>query len=173
MLAGLSKKETFRTPPDFWATAGANVAVSEWHIIPDIATRNLSFIAGKFDISSPYGTGTSTLQDVKSQAPQAICEVTPTNVSPAEMRRRPIGTGPFKFVEFKPNEVVRTAKNPDYWKPGRPYLDGIDGQQHLQRLSHGRRLARQINAPKGDGSCFSTCGALANTASFPYSYMKE
>ena len=81
MLAGLSKKETFRTPPDFWATAGANVAVSEWHIIPDIATRNLSFIAGKFDISSPYGTGISTLQDVKSQAPQAICEVTPTNVS--------------------------------------------------------------------------------------------
>jgi hypothetical protein len=28
MLAGLSKKETFRTPPDFWATAGANVVVS-------------------------------------------------------------------------------------------------------------------------------------------------
>ncbi len=44
----------------------------------------------------------------------------------AEMRRHPIGTGPFKFVEFKPNEVVRTARNADYWKPGRPYLDGIE-----------------------------------------------
>ncbi len=52
--------------------------------------------------------------------------VYPCHVSPAEMRRRPIGTGPFKFVEFKPNEVVRTARNPDYWKPGRPYLDGIE-----------------------------------------------
>ena len=52
--------------------------------------------------------------------------VYPCHVSPAEMRRRPIGTGPFKFVEFKPNEVVRTARNPNYWKPGRPYLDGIE-----------------------------------------------
>src|SRR5262249_1359614 len=50
----------------------------------------------------------------------------PCHVAPREMRTRPIGTGPFKFVEFKPNEVVRTARNPDYWKPGRPYLDGIE-----------------------------------------------
>jgi peptide/nickel transport system substrate-binding protein len=52
--------------------------------------------------------------------------VYPCHVPPREMRTRPIGTGPFKFVEFKPNEVVRTARNPDYWKPGRPYLDGIE-----------------------------------------------
>jgi peptide/nickel transport system substrate-binding protein len=42
------------------------------------------------------------------------------------MRTKPVGTGPFKFVEFRPNEVVKTARNPDYWKPGRPYLDGIE-----------------------------------------------
>jgi peptide/nickel transport system substrate-binding protein len=42
------------------------------------------------------------------------------------MRSHPIGTGPFKFVEYKPNEHVRVARNPDYWKPGRPYLDGIE-----------------------------------------------
>jgi peptide/nickel transport system substrate-binding protein len=52
--------------------------------------------------------------------------VYPCHVSPREMRTRPIGTGPFKFVEFKPNEVVRAVRNPDYWKPGRPYLDGIE-----------------------------------------------
>ncbi len=52
--------------------------------------------------------------------------VYPCHVSPAEMRRRPIGTGPFKFVEFKPNESIKVARNPDYWKPGRPYLDGIE-----------------------------------------------
>jgi peptide/nickel transport system substrate-binding protein len=52
--------------------------------------------------------------------------VYPCHVAPREMRTHPIGTGPFKFVEFKPNEVVRTARNPDYWKPGRPYLDGIE-----------------------------------------------
>jgi peptide/nickel transport system substrate-binding protein len=54
--------------------------------------------------------------------------VYPCHVPPREMRTRPIGTGPFKFVEFRPNEVVKTARNPDYWKPGRPYLDGIEWQ---------------------------------------------
>ena len=42
------------------------------------------------------------------------------------MRQHPIGTGPFKFVEYKPNEHIKVVHNPDYWKPGRPYLDGID-----------------------------------------------
>jgi peptide/nickel transport system substrate-binding protein len=50
----------------------------------------------------------------------------PCHVPAREMRLHPVGTGPFKFVEFKPNESIRLARNPDYWKPGRPYLDGID-----------------------------------------------
>jgi len=50
----------------------------------------------------------------------------PCHVPAAEMRQRPIGTGPFKFVEFKPNEYIKVARNPDYWKPDRPYLDGIE-----------------------------------------------
>src|SRR5438067_901001 len=50
----------------------------------------------------------------------------PCHVSPRDMRSRPIGTGPFKFIEFKPNEIIRVTKNRDYWKEGRPYLDGIE-----------------------------------------------
>jgi peptide/nickel transport system substrate-binding protein len=41
------------------------------------------------------------------------------------MRTKPIGTGPFKFVEFKRGEQVRLVRNPDYWKKDRPYLDEI------------------------------------------------
>ena len=52
--------------------------------------------------------------------------VYPCHVSPAQMRQHPIGTGPFKFVEFKPNEFIKLVKNPDYWKPGLPYLDAIE-----------------------------------------------
>jgi peptide/nickel transport system substrate-binding protein len=52
--------------------------------------------------------------------------VYPCHVPPAQMRLHPIGTGPFKFVEYKPNEHIKLAKNPDYWKPGRPYLDAIE-----------------------------------------------
>jgi peptide/nickel transport system substrate-binding protein len=50
----------------------------------------------------------------------------PCHVSPAQMRQHPIGTGPFKFVEYKPNESIKVTRNPDYWKPNRPYLDGIE-----------------------------------------------
>jgi len=52
--------------------------------------------------------------------------VYPCHVPPAQMRQHPIGTGPFKFVEFKPNEYIKLTRNTDYWKPGRPYLDGIE-----------------------------------------------
>jgi peptide/nickel transport system substrate-binding protein len=52
--------------------------------------------------------------------------VYPCHVSPAQLRQHPIGTGPFKFVEFKPNEYIKVARNPEYWKPGLPYLDGIE-----------------------------------------------
>ncbi|MFI4987402.1 MAG: ABC transporter substrate-binding protein [Alphaproteobacteria bacterium] len=37
----------------------------------------------------------------------------------------PIGTGPFKFVEWKKGQYIRLDKNPDYWKKGLPYLDRI------------------------------------------------
>src|SRR5437868_1906579 len=52
--------------------------------------------------------------------------VYPCHVPAKDMRQRPIGTGPFKFVEYRPNESIKLAKNPDYWKPGRPHLDGIE-----------------------------------------------
>ena len=52
--------------------------------------------------------------------------VYPCHVSPADMRTHPIGTGPFKFVEFKTNESIKVTRNPDYWKKGRPFLDGIE-----------------------------------------------
>lgn len=50
----------------------------------------------------------------------------PCHVPAREMRTKPIGTGPFKLVEFKANESIKLARNTQYWKPGRPYLDGIE-----------------------------------------------
>jgi peptide/nickel transport system substrate-binding protein len=37
----------------------------------------------------------------------------PCHVPAREMRGHPIGTGPFKFVEFKPNERITVARNPE------------------------------------------------------------
>jgi peptide/nickel transport system substrate-binding protein len=52
--------------------------------------------------------------------------VYPCHVPAAQMRTKPIGTGPFKFAEFRQNETIKLVKNADYWKPGRPYLDAIE-----------------------------------------------
>ncbi len=52
--------------------------------------------------------------------------VYPCHVPAAEMRNKPIGTGPFKFVEYKRNEYIKFARNPDYWKKGLPYLDAVE-----------------------------------------------
>ncbi len=42
------------------------------------------------------------------------------------MRSKPIGTGPFKVVDFKRNESIKLVRNPDYWRKDKPYLDAID-----------------------------------------------
>ena len=37
----------------------------------------------------------------------------------------PVGTGPFLLKSYSPSDVTY-VKNPHYWMPGKPYLDGID-----------------------------------------------
>jgi ABC-type transport system substrate-binding protein len=37
----------------------------------------------------------------------------------------PIGTGPFSFVSWVPNDHLTVKRNPHYWRAGLPYLDGV------------------------------------------------
>jgi ABC-type transport system substrate-binding protein len=41
-------------------------------------------------------------------------------------RTHPVGTGPFVLTDFQRDNVLKYAKNPNYWRPGRPYLNGIE-----------------------------------------------
>jgi peptide/nickel transport system substrate-binding protein len=44
--------------------------------------------------------------------------------APANLK--PVGTGPYKFVDFKPGDMVRGELNPDYHVENRPYFDTIE-----------------------------------------------
>jgi peptide/nickel transport system substrate-binding protein len=38
-----------------------------------------------------------------------------------------LGSGPFKFVEYQAGQLIKGARNPDYYHKGLPYLDGFVG----------------------------------------------
>lgn len=56
-------------------------------------------------------------------APRHLYEGTDFFANPAN--QAPIGTGPFKFVNYTPGQHCIVERNPDYWMPDRPYLDRI------------------------------------------------
>jgi peptide/nickel transport system substrate-binding protein len=51
--------------------------------------------------------------------------VLPAHVPINELRQRCVGTGPFRQKEWLRGQLVELERNPDYFVPGRPYLDGI------------------------------------------------
>ena len=59
-----------------------------------------------------------------SVLPAHLLAETPPDQWPIKFNRAPIGTGPFKFAEWKTNQFVRIERNDDYFR-GRPHLDGI------------------------------------------------
>jgi len=75
----------------------------------------------------------------------------------------PVGSGPFKLAEFKPGDYFILERNPNFFRPGRPYLDRIIGRRikdpnanyialkkgdfHLAMFNGGLRL-KQIEALK-------------------------
>ncbi|MDW4499374.1 ABC transporter substrate-binding protein [Sulfitobacter sp. D35] len=46
----------------------------------------------------------------------------------SDLATSPVGTGPFKFTEWKKGQYIRLDKNEAYWKEGLPYLDRIVGR---------------------------------------------
>jgi peptide/nickel transport system substrate-binding protein len=51
----------------------------------------------------------------------------PSMLTDTDGEQAPIGTGPFQMQEWTPGgERVSVVRNEDYWREGRPYLDGIE-----------------------------------------------
>jgi ABC-type transport system substrate-binding protein len=106
LLLGKSKQKLRKNPRAIWFRNLKEVKVNG----PNEAT---------FVLEKPQAAFLSLL--ASGYTPVYSC-----HVSAADMRTKPVGTGPFKFSEFKGNEVIRLVKNPDYFKKGKPLVDAIE-----------------------------------------------
>ena len=86
----------------------------------------------------------------------AIASPTAFEKGDDQFERNPVGTGPFKFVEWKPNETITIEKFDDYWEEGLPKLKKIifrsipDNSARLNALMAGDiDLADGINPSDG------------------------
>jgi peptide/nickel transport system substrate-binding protein len=68
--------------------------------------------------------------------------------APANLK--PVGTGPYMFVDFKPGDVVHAKLNPDYHVPNRPYFDTVE--------------------IKGGGDAVSAARAVLQTGEYDYAW---
>jgi peptide/nickel transport system substrate-binding protein len=106
MLLGKAKDGLRKNPRASWYTNLDSVSVNGDH-------------EATFNLKTPQPSFIGLL--ASGYSPVYAC-----HVSPRDMRLKPVGTGPFKFVEFKANEYIKVTKNPDYWQKGKPLLDGIE-----------------------------------------------
>jgi peptide/nickel transport system substrate-binding protein len=103
----LEKEEYFRrNPRRLWYANLKEVTVNGEH-------------EATFHLSKPQPALTALLAS-------GMGPVYPCHKEAKDMRTNPIGTGPFKLAEFKHHDSIKFVRNPDYWKPGRPYLDAIE-----------------------------------------------
>ena len=66
----------------------------------------------------------ASMPDLGHPAPKHVFEGTDIMQNPANTA--PIGTGPFKFVEYRRGQFVVAERNPDYWRGAEyPYVDRI------------------------------------------------
>ena len=68
--------------------------------------------------------------------------------APANLK--PVGTGPYKFSDFKPGDIVRGEINQNYHMPNRPYFDAIE--------------------MKGGGDATSAARAVLQTGEYDYAW---
>jgi ABC-type dipeptide transport system, periplasmic component len=85
----------------------------------------------KTEVVDPY-TVRITLKEPFSAFINALAHPSAMMISPAALQKygkdiafNPVGTGPFKFVEWKPAEYLKVAKFDGYWQKGLPHVDTL------------------------------------------------
>jgi len=89
--------------------------------------------------------------------------VDPQTMQGPDAQTTAIGTGPFTFVEWKQGEYVKFAKNPNYWRPDRPYLDGVE----IHPTNDAQAMVVQFEGGNLDAICDAPLAQLARLKDDP------
>ncbi|HZR01522.1 MAG TPA: ABC transporter substrate-binding protein [Chloroflexota bacterium] len=76
---------------------------------------------------------------------------------PQFLKKPPIGTGPFKQVEWQPNQFARYTRNPDYWNKDFPLIDEF----LFKRLSQAETLLPNLKSGAVDGILMTSLSDVA------------
>ena len=81
-----------------------------------------------FTLSKPVRTIMGDLTDVLGHivSPTAVQNMKSYSDRNGDFSRKPVGSGPFKLLEWAPGSRLSVVRNQDYWEKGLPYLDRID-----------------------------------------------
>jgi len=71
----------------------------------------------------PQGLLLRAMPDLGYISPKHIFETGDIRQNPANTA--PIGTGPFRFVQYERGQFIIAERNPNYWRPNLPYLDRV------------------------------------------------
>ena len=77
----------------------------------------------RYERPMPLGLLLRALPDLGYISPRHIYENGDIRQNPANTA--PIGTGPFKFVQYERGQFIIADRNPNYWRPNLPYLDRV------------------------------------------------
>lgn len=77
----------------------------------------------RFSKPTPLQLIRNALPAVSSVIPKHVFEGTDIAKNPANLNL--VGTGPFRFAEYRPGEYYRLTRNADYWGKDEPKLDEI------------------------------------------------
>ncbi len=77
----------------------------------------------RFAVPTPAQLIRNALPALTAVVPKHLYEGTDIMRNPANQKL--VGTGPFRFAEWRPGEYTRLVRNPTYWEPNRPQLDEI------------------------------------------------
>ncbi len=96
------------------------------NVKPDLSSVESIEVTGPLQVTLKLKNPDSALPAILSD--RAGMMVSPTNIKALgnDTDRKPVGAGPWKFVRWNDNEIIVVTRHEDYWRKGRPYLDGIE-----------------------------------------------